>query len=101
MKLELHITEKDVYTLTDLGFINNSLGVEEEIEVDEEKQFEAIKTYHEDRVAVAIEYVDKKVAIKIYKYDGEKNNHHRVGIPKDIKPFLQDLIDAGLVEYEE
>jgi uncharacterized protein YjiK len=95
--------ERDIPTLTYLGYKDNTLDSDEEIKIDYDISypssidFSGIKTYDNDNVAVVI-FNDKR-PIEVYKYDGKPNNHHSIKDLTDDEalPYILDLIDENLI----
>ncbi len=82
------------------GFCENEWrAVNKPIYVDEDGIYEAIKIV--DDVAITVEdltYYGEGCYVEAYRFKKQKNDiHKRIG-EIDPKPYIQDLIDANLVE---
>lgn len=76
-----------------LGYYNNIKDTDKEpIEV-VDGYLGAIKTFPEDRVAVAIS--DEEV--EVYEYEGEEHNHTRIKRCEHPEKYVQDLLDDLLI----
>lgn len=101
-KLKEHVTSE---MLSLLGFYDSQLDYgnkKHPIEVTEDDEYEASKWFPKNNVCVAVSKImdmGKYVMdIEVYQYKGIETNHKKISNVIDVKPYIQDLIDANLVE---
>jgi len=90
--------------LTDFGYRENQWGRNDEITISDDG-FEAVKTWHQEKIAVTFECWRDRIQNKTwfyfeaYEYKGEYNKHEKIGVLTDTEaiPFLQELIDCDLI----
>ena len=89
-----------VEQLEEHGFYNNEWrAINKPIYVDEDGIYEAIKIV--DNVAITVEdltYYGKDCFVEAYRFKLKRNDMHDIIGELDPKPYIQDLIDANLVE---
>lgn len=103
--MKINIDETSIEKLTELGYVNNSYGTHNFIFI-EGKDFHAIKTWHNTDAnhgyACDIEHVIINKApivnIRVYEYEGTPDKHNTIKDFEELLPFVQELIDAKLLE---
>lgn len=100
-------TEQD---LIENGYIDDTLGVVRPVELNELNEFRACKIINKDNTSyyTVIERWENKeglkTTVKTYMCDlrtNERNALKNCVLVKNIKPYIQDLIDKGLVVENE
>ena len=98
--MNLKINEKNIKRLGEFGYLENENRSYKPVEFDEDGFFCAIKTNHKKKIAIQIDYVDG-LEVKVYRYKGEEMSHTTIKYIKNIKPYIQELIDNSILELVE
>ncbi len=106
-KLKERVTATD---LTKLGYVDNRYSLNDityPIDVTDEGEFIASKCFPKSKVTVSLSkftYDSMKTyvtEIECYQYEGKPHNHKKIRDVKNMKQYLQDLIDEGLLIENE
>ena len=90
MKKELAIDLDDALEIMlENGFMENQWGSNRTVRRDEEypELVEAIKTYDDEKIAVALTIWEKDITLRVYRYKGDPRGHTRVSGVRNHKKY--------------
>jgi hypothetical protein len=96
-----------VSALNQNGFRDNERDKENPVFKNEDGEITAIKTWHNEGVGVActierlLNYEGLIDEVFFYTYVGKYNNHDTLNIVNDYTPYINELIENGIIEVEE